>query len=70
MLSVIQNCKTFWLFMTCLDPNRSSVYREYFQDTKEFREFYNKIIQDRRASNIEGNDLLGLLLKTQNSAQP
>ena len=43
-------------------------YRVLSEEIKEFRQFCFKIIKDRKESGIKGNDLLGVLLETQNSS--
>jgi len=48
-----------------VSPSISPAFRKVMQKVKEFRNLAFKIIQDRKASNIQVNDMLGLLIETQ-----
>lgn len=64
---VHSNPITLILLFTNLDQELVPSYKAFMDDIREFRQFCFKIIQDRKATKVQGHDLLGLILETQNS---
>jgi len=62
--------RNYWLLLAVvlgLDMEVVSSFKEMMDEVRSFRQFCGRIIEERRSSKIQNNDLLGLLLQTQNS---
>jgi len=65
-----QNPIILFAMIADVSPMWVPSYRQYMHDVHAFREECRKIVQDRKKSVAKPADLLGLLLETQNAADP
>ena len=70
LVEIFQNQRTLPMVFTRFvggSPNWNPHFREIQGKVQEFRKVCFKIINDRKASGIKSNDMLGLLLESQNN---